>query len=272
MIFLDWILANFKRGRGILSFILCAAISLALMFLDTSGKRIFYEVAVATVLAPVEAVLFINKRYFNVYRKNEDLRKQNAALKIENEQLRQSRKQNQRLREMLGFKSRGGYKLIPGEIIARDPGRYAMTWVINLGRADSIEINMPALTSKGIVGKISKVFGNYSVIQLIQDPNCKISVIDQRSRVIGILESYQIDKLVARFPAHSDVVFGDTLITSGMGGVFPKGISVGIVVDENMDTDDIIKGVEVVPFQNMDLVEEVFIYKEEALWKVGVKD
>jgi rod shape-determining protein MreC len=188
---------------------------------------------------------------------------------MESENLQQFRKQNERLREMLGFKFQSGYTLIPGEIIARDPGRYEMTWVINLGRVDSIDINMPVLTSKGIVGKVSKVFRNYSVIQLIQDPNCKISVIDRRSRVIGLLESFQMDKLIARFPAHSDVIFGDTLVTSGMGGVFPKGISVGVVVDENLATNDIIKGVQISPFQNTDLVEEVFIYKKEAFWRVG---
>ncbi|MFC1585652.1 rod shape-determining protein MreC [Fibrobacterota bacterium] len=269
MILLEWIIASFTKGRGILSFCFCMMISLVLMFMEKDGKTMFHEVAVATVLLPVEAGLSINKKYFKVYQKNEILRKQNTALFVENEILRQCRKQNERFREMLGFKFQGGYSLIPGEIFARDPGRYEVTWLINLGKTDSIAINMPALTSKGIVGKVSKVFGNYSVIQLIQDPNCKISVLNQRSRVIGLLESFQVGKLIARFPVHSDVLFGDTLVTSGMGGVFPKGISVGRVVDENLETDDIIKGVEVRPFQNTDLVEEVFIYKKEADWNTG---
>jgi rod shape-determining protein MreC len=242
------------------------------MFSDTSGKKVFYEVATVTVLAPVEAVLSVKKKYFNVYKENEILKKENIALKTENELLKQSSQQNERLREMLRFKSQSGYSLIPGEITARDPGRFEMTWIINLGRSDSVDLNMPVLTSKGVVGKISKVFRNYSVVQLLQDPNCKISVINQRSRVIGILESYQIGRLIARFAAHSDVLFGDTLVTSGMGGVFPKGLTVGLVVDENMDSDDIIKGVKVDLFQNTDLVEEIFVFKKMSRWTLGAQE
>ncbi len=230
---------------------------------------IFYEVAVATVLAPIEHVISINKRYFRVYKENRELKVENAELKFQNETLKQYEAQNHRLREMLSFKSQSGYQLIPGEIVARDPGRYEMTWIINLGRNDSLQMNMPVLTSKGVIGKVAKVFYNYSVVQLIHDPNCKISVIVQRSRVMGILESFQLGKLIARFPSASDVRHGDSLYTSGMGGVFPKGLSVGVVGENWLEKNDIVKGAEVFAFENTDVVEEVFVLRKKVQWMVG---
>ncbi|MBF0431701.1 MAG: rod shape-determining protein MreC [Fibrobacteria bacterium] len=266
----DLIFALFKKSRGIFSLLFCITISLSLLFMDLEGKKVFYEVMVATILLPVESVVSLNKGYFNVYQENKRLLIENADLLVKNERLRQNKKQNDRLRKMLEFKTESGYRLIAGEIVARDPGRYEMTWILSLGKKDSIEMNMPVLTPKGVVGKVAKVFSGYSVIQLIQDPNCKISIINQRSRVIGLLETFQLGKLIARFPAHSNVKAGDTLITSGMGGVFPKGLPVGMLINENLDSDDIITGAEVRLFQDTDIVEELFVYVKKANWKVGL--
>jgi len=266
MFLIDWVINLFKLGRGFVSLLFCVGISFFLMALDTDGKALFYQVSTATLLLPVNSVLNIKQKYFFIYKENQILRNENFNLKTNNDLLTQYKLQNVRMREMIDFKDQSGYTLLPGEIVARNPGRLETSWIINLGTRDSVKVNMPVLTSKGVVGKIAKVYGGTSLVQLMHDPTCKISVIVQRSRVIGIMESYQVGSLIARFPAHSDVVYGDTLVTSGMGGVFPKGLSVGVVNEENRHTTDIIKGVGVNEFQNTDVVEEVFIYKKESDW------
>ncbi len=269
MFIFDWVFSLFKIWRGVFSLISCLVLSALMLSMDKTEKALFHEVAVSTVLSPAQSLINVKRKYFDVYAKNEVLKQENFRLKIKNDELRHYKLQNQRLREMLNFKFQSGYTVIPAEVVARNPVRYETSWIVNLGYGDDISVNMPVLTSKGIVGKVAKTFRNFSVVQLLQDPNCKVSVVSQRSRVIGIMESYKLNELVARFPAHSDVVFGDTLVTSGMGGVFPKGISIGVVSDENKDSNDIIKGVGVRQFQNINIVEEVFIYIKQSDWVVG---
>ncbi len=268
MFLIDRLIALLTKGRGIFSFALCVAVSLYLLFSDTEGKRLFHEVAIVTILAPVQTVLNFKDKFLFIYRENKALQIENAGLKVDNDRLRHFSRQNLRLRQMLQFRSVTNYNLVSGEIIARDPGRFETTWIINLGIVDSVGLNMPVLTTRGVVGKVSESYRDYSLVQLIQHPNCKISVVNLRSGLIGLLESYQIDRLIARFPAYSDVLYGDTLVTSGMGGVFPKGLSVGVVAKEDLDSDDILKGAEVVPFQDRNLVEEVFVFRKEASWKL----
>ncbi len=270
MVVLQWIGLFFRKGRGIASFLLCVVLALTLFFSNPQEKLIFYKVAIHTVLAPVQSVLNIKKSYFKVFNENEKLKIENATLQVINDQLRQYQQQNYRFRKMIQFKDVNGFKLFPGEITARDPGRFELFWMINLGSDDSVAVNMPVLTTKGIVGKTAIVYPQYSQVQLLSDPNFKVSVLNHRSRVVGILESFQLNELVARFPIHSDIQMGDTLVTSGMGGVFPKGLSVGVVKDTDLDSDDIIRGAQVIPFQNLKKVEEVFVYQHRPDWILGV--
>lgn len=269
MILFELLKQLFTRWKGLFSLLVCLSVSMGLLSMDDKGKVTFYEVAIVTVLAPVQSVLAAKSRYLRVYGDNRRLRIENSALKMENDLLRQKGVQNHRLREMLGFRETSKYRLIPGEIIAREPSRFVTNCLINLGSSDSIDINMPVLTSKGIVGKTAKAFENYSLVQLLLDPNSKISVMNHRSRIVGILESYQSGWLIARFPAHSDVIRGDTLVTSGLGGVFPKGLYVGLVNLENLESNDIVQGVGVMPFQKFQRVEEVFVFLRADSWVVG---
>jgi rod shape-determining protein MreC len=111
-------------------------------------------------------------------------------------------------------------------------------------------------------------------VQGLSDPNSKVSVLCNRSRVNGVLEAWPGGKLLVRFPVDADVKLADTLVTSGMGGVFPKGLSVGIIRDPHTDAregDDILKAWEVKPFQNPDLVEEVFVLIRKDSWTVGAE-
>ncbi len=246
----------------------CFIVSIILLNLSSQGKRVFYDVAIITVLSPIESVLSVKKRYFHVYEENKNLRIQNLLLKNENDQLKQYGLQNSRLKELLAYKSDSGYTLLAGEVIARNPGRYETTWIINLGTNDSLSENMAVLTTKGIVGKTVKVYQDYSMVQILKDATSKVSIRVQRSRVIGILESYKMREVIGRFPSHLDVQDGDTILTSGLGGVFPKGIPVGVVVDKERMNDNVIRRTSIKLFQNPSLVEEVFVIEQKPTWIV----
>ena len=231
---------------------------------------VFHEVMIGTVFYPVQAFLSRFDGTLRIYYENKTLRRENAVLRVENDFLMQSVRRAPRLEEMDRFRSAVSLRLKVGQIIAEDAGRIQMAWVLDLGRSDSVDVNMPVITSRGLVGKTVKCFRNHSLVQLLSDPAFRASVQIDRSRARGILESYGGSRLIARFPAGSDVLSGDTLITAGLGGVFPKGLRVGLVSGEVSGIEeqdaDVIHSFQVNPFQPLGSVEEVFVLIKEDSW------
>ncbi len=235
---------------------------------------VFHEVMTGTFFYPLEKLLSGFNGTVRIYRENERLSRENSLLSVQNDRLNQLLLQMPRLQGMERFQAEAGLRLKAANVLAEDPGRLRTSWVLDLGTADSLEVNMPVLTSRGIVGKIAKCFGHYSIVQLYLDPAFKVSLQVERSRVRGMLESDGSGRLMGRFPAGSDVRTGDTLITAGLGGVFPKGLKVGLVsgksVSNEDQTADIMAVFGVNPFQSLNTVEEVFILIKRDEWKLEV--
>ncbi len=272
MNFVYWFIRLFTAAKGVASLLICLLFCAVLLSMQPTEKRIFHEVVITTFLWPVQAILSRVNRTVLVSRENEMLKRQNMTLRVENDFLRQSISLQPRSQELNAFQESIGFSLKLGQISGQDPGRYGTAWVIDLGEKDSVFVNMPVLTPKGVVGKISKGFHSHSLVQLITDPNFKLSIMCQSSRFKGILESWKVGELAAQFPVEAQVVVGDTLVTSGMGGVFPKGLLVGVVTEGGLgtaDMADIVQTVRVKPFQNPHLVEEVFVLKRQPSWIVG---
>ena len=108
----------------------------------------------------------------------------------------------------------------------------------------------------------------HSRVQLLVDPNLKLSVLERRTRVVGFLESVDGRTLSAMIPTHAGVKVGDTLITSGLGGIFPKGIPVGTVTKIRPADLEVMQLMDVVPFQEFSSLEEVFVMGKEAEWVI----
>jgi rod shape-determining protein MreC len=248
--------------------------SAVLISMKPPERQTFHDVMISTFLYPAQAILSRLNRTVFIFKENEELKRENTALRLENDYLMQAVKQVPRAREMESFAAASGLNLKMAQISAEDPGRYSNNWVINLGREDSVDVNMPVMTSKGVVGRTAKCYRSHCLVQGLADPNCKVSILCNRSRVNGILEAWPGGRLVARFPADADLSPGDTVVTSGMGGVFPKGLAVGTVTGEQKEggeVGDILRGVEVKPFQNPFLVEEVFVLLRKDSWVAGAE-
>ncbi len=268
----DWFLRIFSLGRGIISLIFSIVLCAVLISLKPQEQQNFHDVMISTFLYPAQAILSRIDRTIRVYKENDELKIKNTSLRLENDYLLQAIKALPRVEQMDAFGARSGLKLKMAQISADDPSRYSTNWVINLGKDDSIEVNMPVMTALGIVGKTAKCYGSHSLVQGLSDPNSKVSVLCNRSRMNGVLEAWPGGKLLVRFPADAEVKLGDTLVTSGMGGVFPKGLLVGIIGEPHHDASegaDILKALEVKPFQNPYLVEEVFVLLRKDSWTVG---
>jgi rod shape-determining protein MreC len=119
---------------------------------------------------------------------------------------------------------------------------------------------MPALTAHGVVGKIIETNVTQSIIETALSPGLKISALDQRSRVNGIIEYSNLSNLRFKYAfAESDIQAGDTIITSGLGGIFPRGLNIGTVIKKQPDPTRFFQYVEVKPSVNFNTLDEIFI-------------
>jgi len=168
--------------------------------------------------------------------------------------------ENNRLRRMLDFDLRIPYRLVPAKVIGLKPTPHSRSIEINAGLAKGINVNMPVVTADGIVGKTITVSKKTSIVQLLTDHNCKVSVIDQKTRAMGIAR-WQGGKLLEMgdVPIESKVAVGDTVISSGLGGIFPSGLMVGVVIFSQNREGNLFKDVLVKPAVDFNSLEEVFV-------------
>jgi rod shape-determining protein MreC len=186
------------------------------------------------------------------------LKKELELFKIENSRYQELLLTNQRLRELLKFQENTNEPFLPARVIGWDSSGLFKSVMIDKGENDGLMINMPIVNAQGVVGRIISVSPNYAQILLITDQNSAVDGLVQRSRERGMLkgtgsrECY-FDYLIKT----SDIQGGDTVITSGLGRVFPKGLNLGIVKKINDSPNKLFKDVAVVPVVDFSKLEEV---------------
>lgn len=163
----------------------------------------------------------------------EELKNENERLKKENQELVVLQSENKTLKEQLGLAELySDYDSVPGYVIQKDFSNYSKTIVINVGKKDGIEEGMTVVAEKGLVGYVVSVQDNSSKVQTIVDTasavSCLISNSEKSLVARGILD-YN-DKIKGTY-IDNDVVIneGDSIVTSGIGGIYPKNINVGKV-------------------------------------------
>lgn len=181
----------------------------------------------------------------------ETLRKENKELKEKNgkleEQLRELeiiKAQNASLQEYAVLKEKySTYDSIPAEIIDRDVSNYSSQLVLNIGKKQGVDVGMTVIAEEGLVGHVVSATNSSSTVQVIIDASSSVSaMITTSSESIickGSIENKS--KLRATYiDTSSEILVGDTVVTSGIGGIYPKGITIGTissVVNTNNLTD-----------------------------------
>ncbi|MFQ6092190.1 MAG: rod shape-determining protein MreC [bacterium] len=207
-------------------------------------------------------------RLMNLQQENERLQRLSTELSLENSLLREAKLENERLRKLLEFEGKSQFRLLPAAVIGWDADRTVNSVLINIGQRKGVEKNMPVITPDGLVGKVYRAMPGTSVVQLLLDPNCRVSAIVQRSRVLGIVEWERGTQcFLKNVQARSDVREGDEVVTSGMGGIFPKGLSLGRVSKATGEKWELFKEIIVVPAVDFTHLEEVFVLFNEDLEK-----
>lgn len=167
----------------------------------------------------------------NLKEENEQLKEENSKLEQSLRELEILKAENSTLKEYVNLKDKyTEYETIPAYVINKDISNYNDTIIINVGSNDGIEINMPVISDQGLVGHVISVTETTAKVQTIVDTSSTISCTISSTRdnliVRGTLEGNSTLK-ATYIPTDAKVLEGDNIETSGLGGIYPKGIHVG---------------------------------------------
>ena len=148
-------------------------------------------------------------------------------------------RENERLRALYGWTKVSPWKVKLARVIARDPANWWRNIHIDLGQRDGLRTDLPVLTADGLVGRVAEVGEARSRVVLVGDPNCRVAALALEGRVAvdnGVISggSSVVDPSLVELSylsRNSGLKPGQMIVTSGLGGVFPKGIPIGHLVD-----------------------------------------
>ncbi len=197
-------------------------------------------------------------------KENDALRKEQQRLQLEALQTEETARENVRLRQLLGWQQKIPWKLKLASVVLRDPANWWRTVQIDLGTRDGIRVNLPVLTPEGLVGRISSVSLTRSQVVLIGDPDCKVAAqVESENHDEGVIESagpFDTSLLTLGYLSR-DASFkpGQNVFTSGLGGIFPKGIPIGKIVDSHLVEYGLSTEARVKMGVNLSNLEEVWV-------------
>ena len=203
------------------------------------------------------------RNYFNlvsVSMENDRLRKQLEIAKNKLVDAVEIELANERLRSLLHFQKSTRLKMLASEVIAKDPSAMFQTMMIDKGEQSGLKVGLPVVLPEGIVGQIIEVAPHYAKVLLVTDSNSSVDALVQRTRARGVVKGSTFgDCRLVYVLRKYEVNKGDILISSGLDGVYPKGIRVGHVASVVKRNSGVFQTVEVEPYVNFDKLEEVLI-------------
>lgn len=196
-------------------------------------------------------------------RENELLTLENRRLRSELEGLREVRLANERLRRLLDFREAAQLPALPAQVIAEDASSWFRTVVIDKGSVDGLRQGLPVVIAEGAVGRIIASGPHQSRVLLITDASSAVAALVQRNRTRGIARG-KGNLLTFDFAVRqAEIEVGDQIVTSGTGGIFPKGLALGQVTRVTREAFGLFQTVEVSPVVDFSRLEEVLVLVPE---------
>jgi rod shape-determining protein MreC len=219
-----------------------AAVCLLLLTLQMRGNTAGATDLLAVLTTPIQSALArVNRatvgvwstyrEWKNVRAENRRLREEAQRLRVEALQVTETVAENQRLRRLLALKQAMPLATLSGEVIAREWGGWVRSLTVNRGRADHVARLTAVIGPDGLIGRVVDVRPSASIVQVLTDPASTVGAVVVRTRTQGIVEGEPRGTLRFKYMARdgSGIQVGDLVVTSGAGGLFPRGIPVGRV-------------------------------------------
>jgi len=201
--------------------------------------------------------------YFNlvsVAEENKILQKELGHARKRNNFCYETELSNIRLRYLLKFKKNLTDQVVAAEVIGKDPSAWFQTIIIDKGKVDGLIKGLAVVVPEGIAGQVTDVSGHYAKVLLIIDGNSAVDALVQRTRARGVVQGSHAGLCLLKYVLwKEDVVPQDIVITSGLDGVFPKGLRVGSVSKIIKQNSGIFQEVAVKPYVDFEKLEEVLV-------------
>ena len=273
---------SFKNKLAVTVVVLSVAF-LGIIFLSLKGNSNFISSGVGSVISPLQKIIYkandklkgsldflIN--FSNVKQENQELREKNAELENKLVEYNRMKDENTQLRSMFDYsQDNQNYNYLGCNIAGYSGGNISNGYIIDKGTNDGLKKDMIIITSVGLVGKITKADTNFSIVQTIMNENIAVAAMVESTRqTTGILQggvNSKNEKLVtlSNIPMDSEIKEGDVILTSGLGGMYPKEIRIGEVISIDIDSVGLMKKALVRPYVDFDKLDGVFVVvpKEE---------
>ena len=228
------------------------------------------EAAAAVVLAPLQVGATAAFSWFGdfggpllgasaVRRENEELRREVDRLRQEVQQSRERVAAAARLERLLEYRESTGFTMTAASVVGHDASGLYRTVLIDRGSSSGVQAQQAVLAPDGVVGRVIKVFPRTALVLLVTDRSSGIDAIVQRTRDQGVVQGRGGSGCELKYLERSaEVEVGDYVVTSGMGGRFPKGVWIGQVSGINRGG-DLFQSVDVRPSAGLDRLEEVWV-------------
>jgi rod shape-determining protein MreC len=241
-------------------FLLLVVVSVGLMAAGRGAGVNAVSNALGYVFLPFEVMSSKLLGLSLLYEENRELRGRLAEVSRDNMALREKVYENDRLTRLLDFKSISPVPLRASRVVAEVDQRLGGGIIVDGGHDEGLARNMAVVSPDGLVGLVVRAGQSMSTVKRIVDPGSKISVCLEPSRITGILSARSDGALYVDWVApDADVQLGDTLVSSGLGSVIPKGILVGEVKGIQEDPGKFSLSLRVGSFVDFKKLEEVFI-------------
>ncbi|MCP4745935.1 MAG: rod shape-determining protein MreC [Desulfobacteraceae bacterium] len=208
------------------------------------------------------------KNYFalvSVAEENQRLQKELRKAQSLNHRCSETLLANVRFHALLDLKHEIKHQSIAAQVISKDPSPWFQTLLIGKGSDDGIIQGAPVINTQGVVGLVVQVTDHYAKVRIVTDPNSSVDSVIQKSRARGILKGGTSGYCVLDYVLHKHLLnLGDTVVTSGMDGVFPKGLPIGRVTDILKHDAGIFQEVTVIPYVDFERLEEVLVITPSA--------
>jgi len=205
------------------------------------------------LLAPLRGAALVSRTLGNLTSENRRLTELATQLAVENARLASL---------AAADTSRPAFSLpmVRAQVIARDLATFERYLVVSRGSASTVRPGCPVITANGVAGKVIACGPHQSLVQTLYATDCRISVANARSRVPALTRSDPLGRLLLDYvPRESDFKVNDTVVTAGLGGIFPKGLRVGTVISVPRRVGEMFQPVEIRPFVNIATLQEVMV-------------
>jgi rod shape-determining protein MreC len=254
-------------------------IVLTMIFLNLkySSDRSFLREIVLEAAAPAQTALNVSLsnvqnawlRYIalvGIEEENKNLKKKIDELTAMNLSYQESYKEAQRLKKLLAFSDEHNYHFISARVIGREQAALSRTILIDKGFAHGLKAGMPVVAPPGLIGRLVDVSWHASRVLLFIDENSNIDAMVQRNRTQGIISGAGSRGMILKYISKTqDVKEGDVIVSSGMGGVFPKGLLIGQVGHVDRQEASLFIKINVAPYVDLSKLEEILILAPDEI-------